>query len=480
MAAKKSYNRFFIIFQEEDKGYGTGPDRPPTGYVKVETKSDKSKVTVYVQNLKPFENGECLYKCYLISHQDDKSHVAYLGIMDIDELGRGESSWESGAENAFDSKISIEKYNAAAIVVDREGMNAVVAPLAGYMSKEKFEWRNKLPVSKYKAEEKAYEEKVAAEEPVEEAVKFEEYEKQISEMINTGEKAEEPASAETQKEAAGRSEEGENTEQIAEVTQAEQRIESNETTEQLREEVEAAVEPEQVEVEKKAEVPVDSRVEEPVISEDRADENIDEEKVSPMEGKEEEIRGKHKDDKECCKHKKVESKCKKYDKKYEYEDYNNFYSGCMGYSKHDCRKMMCKVLEDILEDCEEAYVHKDLKDCKMWKIDMDKYKKDADKIYMYPCYDLIYYPMLNIPYCNYYNYIRKSGHYLFGIKYDNSRQARRALRRIVFGIPGGNTPLDQPFQGLTGFTTWIPSEDRNVKGYWIMMYDPMTGLISEP
>jgi hypothetical protein len=94
LSSKKSYNRFFIIFQEEDKGYGMGPDRPPTGYAKVETKNDKSKVTVYVQNLKQFESGECLYRCYLISHQDDKDCTVYLGLMNIDDLGRGECSWE--------------------------------------------------------------------------------------------------------------------------------------------------------------------------------------------------------------------------------------------------------------------------------------------------------------------------------------------------------------------------------------------------
>lgn len=446
MAAKKSYNRFFIIFQEEDKGYGTGPDRPPTGYVKVETKSDKSKITVYVQNVKPFENGECLYKCFLISHQDEKDSVAYLGIMDIDELGRGESSWESSAENAFDTKTSIDKFNAAAIVAEREGMGVIVAPLAGYMSKEKFEWRSKIPLQKHnevkETVQEVKEEKITCEEPYEEAAKFEEYEKQISEMVSSKDGLR-PAKG---------------------------------VKEPVSEEIDVSEDRSET---KEIKIPEDeSETDNRDINntDDSKNEDYEEYVDNDFEEEDDEIRNKHKHDNKYCEHKCEEYK---YDKK-DYKNYDDDYNEYMGYSKYDCRNMMKKLLEDILEEYEEVDMHKELKDCRMWKVDMNKYRKDKNKIYKYPCYDLIFYPMLNNPYCNYYHYIRRHGHYLFGIEYDRKRQAGRALRRLVFGIPGSNNIFDQPFQGLTGFTTWIPSSSKSTEGYWIMMYDPMTGMVSQP
>lgn len=389
MSAKKSYNRFFIIFQEEDKGYGIGPDRPPTGYVKVETKGDKGKVTVYAQNLKPFEDGECLYKCYLISHQDKKDDVVYLGIMNIDELGRGESSWESGAENAFESKVSVEKFNAAAIVVESKGIDRLVAPLAGYMSKEKFEWRSKMPVKHQKQEAEVYVE-APVQQVSEEAKKFEVYERQV--------------------------------EEIASKVEAQKALETAKTDE---------IEPEDV----------------------RKPDEVIEEKT------EEDLERKH----------------KQKDKSHPCSEH-----GGKGPSHYDPRTMLKKFLEDILEDCEELDMSKRIKDCRMWKIDMKKYSKDMHKVYKFPCYDLVFYLMMNNPYCNYNNYIKKHGHYLFGIQYekDDDRQGRRSVRRLVFGIPGVNAPADQPFQGVTGFITWTPSKDNSSEGYWLMAYDPMTGLVT--
>jgi hypothetical protein len=52
VAAKRSYSRYFIISQEDEKGYSTDSNKFPTGYAKVERKNDKCRVSYYVQNLK--------------------------------------------------------------------------------------------------------------------------------------------------------------------------------------------------------------------------------------------------------------------------------------------------------------------------------------------------------------------------------------------------------------------------------------------
>ncbi|KPU43089.1 hypothetical protein OXPF_33390 [Oxobacter pfennigii] len=484
MAAKKSYNRFFIIFQEEDKGYGIGPGRMPTGYVKVETKNDKGKVTAYVQNLKPFENGECLYKCYLISHKDGKDSVAYLGIMNIDEFGRGESSWESGADNAFDTKLSIDKFNAAAIIVDREDADSVVAPLAGYMSKEKFEWRSAIPNPKAKAVQPAVQtDEDKPEDESVESIMFSKYEKEISGII----------------------------------------------------EGEAEVLSESLEV-KEEEAPVEN------VSANEPEEKR--EYVNIIDQAEESAanytRDKHKHNKKDDKKKKKnlyghmqDMNLSPYSALMGYPncmgqqqlpmgmsmgmpasmhmgcpfmtgnqnmmgmglmgmDYQNFmgYPNMMGMETMDDldndaeegRDMIKDALEDILEDYEEIKMDKDFPSCRLWKVDMDKYQRDGRKMFVFPCYDLIFYPFLNNANINIQNSMKKYGHYLFGIQYQDKgdRQAGRALRRLVFGIPGTNNPFEQPFPGMGDFVSWIPSSKGSKDmGYWVMMYDPITGIIGQ-
>jgi len=423
LSAKKSYNRFFIIFQEEDKGYGVGPDRPPTGYAKVETKNEKTKVTVYVQNLKPFESGECLYKCYLISHHDDKDSTVYLGIMNIDDLGRGESSWESGAENAFDSKTSIDKFNGAAIVVESEGIEKVIAPLAGYMSKDKFNWRSIIPVAKKVQKEEIVQVDVYNEaqniELSEEAKKFEEYEQSINEIAAKDEYEEIDADSK-------------------ELNSGMEGIETSGIPEDIDSEAERVQIYQQVEEE---EIPKETelKVEEPFFYEQPVS--------RPVAEVDDEIRNKNKEHKYS-------------------------YSGCMGHNKYDYRLAMTKTLEDILVEYEKIEKHKDLKECMVWKVDMEKCKKDGHKLAMYPCYDLLFYPMMYNPYFDHFKYIRKHGHYLFGIKCDKDKK----VLAILFAIPGKNKPCEQPFGGKSGFTKWV-SWGGKEDGYWIMMYDPMTGLI---
>lgn len=432
MAAKKSYNRYFIIFQEEDKGYGMGPDRPPTGYAKVETRNEKSKVTVYVQNLKPFEPDECLYKCYLISHQDGKGCSAYLGTMNIDDLGKGESSWETGYENAFDSKIPIDKFNGAAIVAEREGAAGVIAPLAGYMSKEKFDWRSVIPVGKQvqeingeidtelKEDAKEDEEKVLTEE----AAKFQEYEESI---LETSEVLTEEEDIAVQ-DAAGAVE--------PEIKDVENAVQEDIRAEEVKAQETPEIQETQEVIEDKA-VPLER---EDMSTKEKAD------SVDKPGDREADSRSKHK-------------------------EHKYGYSGCLNCYKYDFRRILKKMLEDILDDYEKKDKHKELKDCKLWKVDMEKYKRDGYKMTMYPCYDLVFYPMMYNPLYNYYRYIRKHGHYLFGVKHDKDGK----IAAIIYGIPGRNTAYDQPFEGRTGFLKWISwGGDR---GYWIMMYDPMTGII---
>lgn len=44
LANKKSYSRYFIILQEDEKGHSISPEKQSSGYAKIEMKNDKCKV----------------------------------------------------------------------------------------------------------------------------------------------------------------------------------------------------------------------------------------------------------------------------------------------------------------------------------------------------------------------------------------------------------------------------------------------------
>ena len=52
MASNNEYKRYFIILQEDDKGYEMSPGKTPTGYVKIEIKNNKVRLNAFIQNIK--------------------------------------------------------------------------------------------------------------------------------------------------------------------------------------------------------------------------------------------------------------------------------------------------------------------------------------------------------------------------------------------------------------------------------------------
>jgi len=174
---KKSYSRYFIIFQEDDRGFGIAIDRPPTGYAKIENKNGRAKITFYVQNLLQ-EKGP--YTACLIDATKNPPAIAKLGEINVDETGRGEVWWEYREDDIADTGIHIDRFNVACVMTEDQ------YPLSGQIGKERIEWKEKLknPVRQEDKEE----------ELDEEAKKFIEYEERIKneiEKIKEGEKVEE-------------------------------------------------------------------------------------------------------------------------------------------------------------------------------------------------------------------------------------------------------------------------------------------------
>jgi hypothetical protein len=135
---KKNYSRYFIILQEDEKGYSLDSEKIPSGYAKLEMKNSKCKVSYYVQNLRKEKQP---YYMILICGKKDVNKIIKLGKLNIDDYGRVDISHEYDTENIADTGISAEKIIGAAIVKFLD--NNVVSIMSGFSTTDKpNEWRN--------------------------------------------------------------------------------------------------------------------------------------------------------------------------------------------------------------------------------------------------------------------------------------------------------------------------------------------------
>ena len=89
----------------------------------------------------------------------------------------------------------------------------------------------------------------------------------------------------------------------------------------------------------------------------------------------------------------------------------------------------------------------------------------------YNKYTLAYYPMLN-----YYPYIKKYGFFMIGYKCDSKGN----LKHIIYGVPGKKDKDEQPYDGRTGFVTWVSIKNNANNGYWLMFYDFKNSTVVVP
>jgi len=136
LTQKKSYSRYFIILQEDEKGYALASDKLPSGYAKLEIKNDKCKISYYVQNLK---KESAPYFMILICGKKDVKKIIKLGELNIDDYGRAEVSYEYQADNLANCGINVDKVIGAGIV---KFMNTnIVSIMSGFASTDIPEWK---------------------------------------------------------------------------------------------------------------------------------------------------------------------------------------------------------------------------------------------------------------------------------------------------------------------------------------------------
>lgn len=122
------------------------------------------------------------------------------------------------------------------------------------------------------------------------------------------------------------------------------------------------------------------------------------------------------------------------------------------------------------DTCEDKY--KEIKFCKWYRVNVNDLYEMCN-MSNYNKYTVAYYPMLN-----YYPYIKKYGNFMLGYKCDRSGN----LKYIVYGVPGKKDKDEQPYEGKTGFVTWISDDDKNRDGMgcWLMFYDFKNSTVVVP
>jgi hypothetical protein len=123
---------FCALLQEDDKGYEMAAGKIPTGYVKIEVKNGRGKLTAYAQNVKYGEKVD--YRMLLIAPL--KKTAVDMGRLMVDGTGRGELNIEFDADNVMKSGMDISEFMVAAVQA------STAIPLSGYTGRDKVQWKN--------------------------------------------------------------------------------------------------------------------------------------------------------------------------------------------------------------------------------------------------------------------------------------------------------------------------------------------------
>lgn len=435
VATKKSYSRYFIILQEDERGHSTDNSKFPTGYAKVERKNDKCKVSYYVQNLKRSKNP---YYMVLICDRKADKRLLKLGTISIDDYGRAEVSCEYSAEDIASSNIPMESIKGAAIVSLED--SSVHGILSGFISGSKLEdWKSYAVIENYENVKRnqaseTKEKEVESKSQKEKDNIFDKYECDIENAKNI-EKNDSPVPD-------------------LNVDNRDNKVDKKATkVVEVVEEIKASID-------EKLEKTLNPIDEQPI-------EEKDDNRNKNEDHHEHEHEHDHDDEHEHnhgCEHEEEHEYEHKCDHEHDHKHENSY--------NDDDEEDLEEFFEDISEGFEEVKdICKEVGKCKWHKITYEKFMNVRPYMH-FNKYTMVYYPMFN-----YQPYIRKGGHYLFGYKLDLEGQ----VKYLVYGIPGTRRFLDQPYGGNTGFVTWVYKDDKKSDdGYWLMFYDFRNSRIVVP
>ena len=85
------YERYFVMLNEQDTDFEMRPSTRADGHIKIETGRGRGVMSVTVRNIKPYEDGEYVYKLILFGTADGEMLYKIMGDIDISLTGTGEA-----------------------------------------------------------------------------------------------------------------------------------------------------------------------------------------------------------------------------------------------------------------------------------------------------------------------------------------------------------------------------------------------------
>lgn len=466
MPLNNEYKRYFIILQEDDKGYELAAGKVPTGYVKLEIKNGKGKLTAYAQNVKNGDKVE--YHMLLIA--PSKKAAVDMGRIMVDGTGRGELNIEYDADNVMKSGMKITDFMVAAV-----SSNTGI-PLSGYTGRDKIKWKNgyniinkaydRIDKKKEKLEEVVtpiQTKPIEVEIPIEQPViipKKEEIVEEIEEvpieepiLIETPEIIEAPEVIEVP--------------EVVEAPEVVEIPEVEEVPEQPKKEVVKKTEYMETQTEIKAKLVIEAEPE-PVCYEhlhyepdeckkDYADIDYknfyyDEDSDSDSDRDSDNDSDSDSDDRD---------KKKKYEKDYEDDKHS--------YDENPMNRRLMKVLQRLRRY--EPFPDGDSRE-DWFKVEDDIFLLNNVTIpFMGSMMPLGYPFMMN-------DCIMMIGRkdYIIGVKYDRRSEDKKYVKHIMFGMPGMYNKQEEKHYSIRGYTSFRPHKSKRY-GYWIMTVDLSSGEI---
>ncbi len=440
---ERRYRRYFIIFELEDKNFGTFVGEEAKGHAKIEIKNNRGLLSIYCQNLGADDGNK--YQWYLIDMKTEEAPtIVEIGPMEVDKRGKGELTCEFDVDNVKGSMEKMDNFDVLALAVQNgDGKDELCTPLVGYMNKDRpatHVWKYALgeylhiPVGD---EETAREEKtVQVYQPMEETAG--EAEKPEEEIVEEVEESQEEIPEEK----------------------------PEETGEEIPEEVEErAGRPDEEIVEGEAVGETEE------IGEKTPEETIKETaKDTTMEATEE-IKRKIKEEYEDGSFIKTGS---------EQEDDGSVDDDVKIEETEDSHKdQMQLYIENALEDFPKIEPFADkLEGYSWWQVPYD-----AQTMYGPFMPFILYLDSLDEPEGHHIAEILQAvsiqKHHIFGICYDENGRAKY----YAYGILDRKLFPEQPFGLSETLTYWHPCDDvpTNIKsyGYWILTLDPETGKLTK-
>ena len=460
MAHKKSYSRYFVILQEDEKGCALASDKQPSGYSKIELKNEKLKMSYYVQNLKREDNP---YYMLIVCNKRDVNKIINIGVLNIDDNGRADVSYEFDADNIGGTGISLEDIGGTAILKRSNSKRTI--PMSGFLSSDKPKNWKEYDVVEVNLNRDVAESKICKEnestvikkdvEIVKNFVK-EDNEKEIKlkerNIENKSQKEVNTINEQIEEKKTIRDSKKDTEENLETVKEEIKEDINNKESHEHRLNLQKNFNEYEDNIEKikqdKLEM-VDSGEDVNLTYESELIEEIDNEDL--LNQREEDIIYERED--EGVSHNREDEE----------------FLGDRDNKKHHCiedNKCGSVDTEDFFEGIVKGLegvngFENQIKYCRWYKIPTKNIEGLLNNS-NYARYTVIYYPMIN-----YYPYIKRYEHYMVGYKYNKDNR----LRYIVYAVPGTKDRKEQPYGGKTGFVTWMPSKTNGSFGYWLMFYD---------